>query len=89
MQSPWAVDRGDQSQDTPSYRVEFPIIADKAVLWIMIAGLIARVVAPQFYPAGYFVCLHLSATCWPVGFAILLWRYLPFLLTPRVDGRPG
>jgi uncharacterized protein involved in response to NO len=61
--------------------------ADKAVLWIMIAGLVARVVAPQIYPAGYMMFLHLAATCWVVGFAILLWRYLPFLLAPRADGK--
>jgi uncharacterized protein involved in response to NO len=63
--------------------------ADKSVLWIMIAGLIARVVAPQIHPAGYFMWLHLAATCWLVGFTILLWRYLPFLLAPRADGRDG
>ena len=61
--------------------------ADKAVLWIMITGFLVRVIVPQFYPAGYFMLLHLSATCWLIGFAILLWRYLPFLLAPRVDGR--
>ena len=62
--------------------------ADKAVLWIMIAGFIARVIAPQLYPAGYMMFLHLAATCWLVAFAILLWRYTPLLLAPRVDGRP-
>lgn len=61
--------------------------ADKAVLWIMLAGLVARVVAPQIHPGGYFMWLHLAATCWLIGFAILLWRYLPFLLAPRADGR--
>ncbi|MEW6294568.1 MAG: NnrS family protein [Pseudomonadota bacterium] len=61
--------------------------ADKAVLWIMIAGLVVRVVAPQLHPAGYFMWLHLAATCWLAAFAILLWRYLPFLLAPRADGR--
>lgn len=61
--------------------------ADKAVLWIMLAGLVARVVAPQLYPAGYTRFLQLAATCWLAGFAILLWRYLPFLLAPRADGR--
>jgi uncharacterized protein involved in response to NO len=62
--------------------------ADKAVLWIMLAGLVARVVAPQIHPAGYLMFLHLAASCWLVGFAILLWRYLPFLLAPRADGKP-
>lgn len=63
--------------------------ADKLVLWIMIAGLLARVVAPHLHPAGYVMWLYLAAACWCAGFAILLWRYLPFLLAPRVDGRPG
>lgn len=63
--------------------------ADKAVLWIMIAGFVARVVAPQIHPAGYMMFLHLAATCWLIAFGILLWRYLPFLLAPRVDGKPN
>lgn len=61
--------------------------ADKLALWFMIAGFAARVVAPQFHPAGYMMWLHLAATCWLVAFALLLWRYAPFLLAPRVDGR--
>jgi uncharacterized protein involved in response to NO len=61
--------------------------ADKAVLWIMLAGFVARVVAPQIHPAGYFMWLHLAATCWLAAFAILLWRYLPLLRAPRADGR--
>ncbi len=62
--------------------------ADKAVLWIMLAGFFARVVAPQLYPAGYMMWLHLAATCWLVAFTLLLWRILPMLLAPRIDGRP-
>lgn len=61
--------------------------ADKAVLWIMAAGFVARVVAPQLLPAGYMMWLHLAATCWLAGFGILLWRYAPFLLAPRIDGK--
>jgi uncharacterized protein involved in response to NO len=62
---------------------------DKTVLWIMIAGLVARVIAPQIHPGGYFIWLHFAAACWFAGFTILLWRYLPFLLAPRADGREG
>lgn len=60
---------------------------DKTILWLMIAGFAARVVMPQFHPAGYTMWLHLTATCWLVAFALLLWRYAPFLVAPRVDGR--
>lgn len=63
--------------------------ADKAILWLMIAGLFIRVVAPQLWPAGYMTLLHLAATCWLIAFAILLGRILPMLIAPRVDGRPG
>jgi uncharacterized protein involved in response to NO len=60
---------------------------DKTILWLMIAGFAARVVMPQLHPAGYTMWLHLTATCWLVAFALLLWRYAPFLVAPRVDGR--
>lgn len=61
--------------------------ADKAVLWIMIAALLLRVVAPQFAPAAYLVWIALAAAGWTVAFALLAWRVLPFLLAPRIDGR--
>ncbi|MBK9954509.1 MAG: NnrS family protein [Rhodocyclaceae bacterium] len=61
--------------------------ADKLVLWIMIAGLAARVVAPQLHPGGYAMWLHLAAGCWLAAFLVLCWRYTPFLLAPRVDGK--
>ncbi|MHB1360418.1 MAG: NnrS family protein [Rhodocyclaceae bacterium] len=48
---------------------------------------VGSVSAPQFYPAGYMMWLHLASTGWCVAFGLLLWRYLPFLLTPRVDGK--
>lgn len=60
---------------------------DKAALWVMIASGLARVVAPQVHPAGYMMWLHLAATCWFIAFGYLLWRYLPMLLAPRVDGK--
>lgn len=66
--------------------VAFDVI-DKAVLWIMIAGLLARVVAPQFYPAAYLRWIDVAAACWLVCFAILGWRYIPYLLHARIDGR--
>lgn len=61
--------------------------ADKLVLWLMIVGLLARIVLPQLFPARYTLSLHLAATCWLLGFVILLWRVLPMVVAPRVDGR--
>lgn len=61
--------------------------ADRAVLWLMIAALALRVVAPQIFPGAYLGWVGLAATGWAAAFAILAWRVIPFLLQPRVDGR--
>ncbi|RDE49645.1 MAG: NnrS family protein [Candidatus Accumulibacter meliphilus] len=60
---------------------------DKAVLWIMIAGFVIRIVIPQIDPANYLRWIDLAAVCWFSCFAILGWRYIPYLLQARVDGR--
>ena len=60
---------------------------DKRVLWLMIAAFVARVIAPQIYPAGYALWLVLAACGWLGGFGILAWRLIPLLLQARVDGK--
>lgn len=60
---------------------------DRLVLWIMIAGFVARIVLPQLLPAAYPGWIHLAAAAWFACFALLGWRYIPFLLAPRTDGK--
>ena len=60
---------------------------DKGVLWIMMAGFVVRIVMPQFMPGLYMRWIDIAAFCWFAGFALLAWRYIPFLLAPRVDGK--
>lgn len=60
---------------------------DKAVLWIMLAALAVRVVAPQAAPGAYTAWVHLAATGWFAGFGLLAWRIIPFLLQARIDGK--
>ncbi|MEF8721296.1 NnrS family protein [Candidatus Accumulibacter phosphatis] len=60
---------------------------DKTVLWIMIAGFVVRIVIPQIDPANYLRWIDLAAACWFSCFAILGWRYIPYLLQARVDGK--
>lgn len=60
---------------------------DKLVLWIMIAAFAFRLIAPQVYSAGYGYWIASAAACWFAAFTILAWRYIPYLLQPRVDGR--
>lgn len=60
---------------------------DKTVLWIMIAGFVIRIILPQVAPGGYLHWIELAAACWFACFSILAWRYIPYLLQPRVDGK--
>jgi len=60
---------------------------DKLALWIMMLALAVRVVAPQIYPTAYAHWIHLAALCWFACFALLAWRYIPFLMQPRIDGK--
>lgn len=60
---------------------------DRAVLYLMLATLLARIGLPQLYPAGYLGWIYLSAGLWSAAFAILAWRTIPILMRPRLDGR--
>ncbi len=60
---------------------------DKLALYIMLLALFIRLVAPQIYPAGYLLWIQLSAACWLTCFGSLAWRYIPFLMQARVDGK--
>ncbi len=60
---------------------------DKAVLYTMLLAVALRIVAPQLNPGAYDVWINLAAACWCAAFSILGWRYIPFLLRPRVDGK--
>jgi len=60
---------------------------DKLALQVMILAFVFRIIAPQVYPAGYTLWINLAAACWFACFAMLAWRYIPFLMQPRVDGK--
>ncbi len=61
--------------------------ADKAVLHAMMLGFVLRIVGPQFVPSAYLHWIWGAAACWLVAFGILAWRYIPFLVAPRADGK--
>ena len=60
---------------------------DKATLWLMLAGLFVRVLVPQLAPSAYLLWMGLAAVFWLGCFGLLAWRYVPFLMRPRVDGK--
>jgi uncharacterized protein involved in response to NO len=57
-----------------------------AFLALQIAALI-RVVAGS--AGNYQILVTLSGLFWVLAFALFLVRYLPMLVQPRVDGKPG
>ncbi len=61
--------------------------ADKWVLWLMLGGLLFRIVLPQLFPAAYLTWILATAVVWLVAFGLLAWRYVPWLWQPRADGR--
>ena len=60
---------------------------DRAVLYIMLLALVVRVGLPQIFPALYLLWIQLAAVCWFACYSILGWRYIPFMLKPRIDGK--
>lgn len=60
---------------------------DKTVLYIMLLALFIRIITPQLFPTAYVLWIQLSALCWFAAFGVLAWRYIPFLMQARVDGK--
>lgn len=59
-----------------------------AYVLVQIAAL-ARVLTVAAIPAAATGGVHLAATLWAVAFGLYAWRYFPFLMRARVDGKPG
>lgn len=49
----------------------------------------ARVLLPLLWPDGYRFALSASGALWSAAFLLYLLVYVPFLIAPRPDGRPG
>lgn len=48
-----------------------------------------RVLTIAVLPAAAIGGVHAAATFWSLGFVLYLWRYTPFLLRARADGKEG
>ena len=59
-----------------------------AYVLVQLAVLI-RVLTVVAIPAAAVGGIHAAATVWSLGFLLYLWRYTPFLLRARVDGKEG
>lgn len=63
-------------------------VVEAAFVLINVSAFV-RSVVPLAFPAGYTFAVSASAVCWSVAFALFAYEYVPILISPRVDGRPG
>ena len=60
-----------------------------AMFMLVILAAITRVVLPLLDPAHYTIWIATSQVFWIVGFVLFTAVYIPQLVRPRIDGRPG
>lgn len=63
-----------------------------AAFWLMAAATLVRALAAVMLyvqPTAYQHSLYLSAVLFAAALLLYIWRYLPWLTTPRVDGKAG
>lgn len=63
----------------PLTRLAFVMVTIALILRLM----------PLLFANTYMLWINLSALMWIVAFALFSWVYLPILIRPRIDGRPG
>lgn len=63
-------------------------IETTAYVLVQLAAL-TRVLSVALIPAAAGVGVHAAATLWASAFLLYLWRYAPFLMRARADGKPG
>jgi uncharacterized protein involved in response to NO len=56
---------------------------------VIVLAMLARVMLPVIDSAHYTLWIGLSQALWMLGFAVFSAVYIPLLVQPRVDGRPG
>ncbi|MDO1510471.1 MULTISPECIES: NnrS family protein [unclassified Neisseria] len=57
--------------------------------WLMVAATFVRVLAAFTGSTAYTHSIRFSAVLFALSLLLYAWRYLPWLLTPRADGKPG
>ena len=58
----------------------YALVLIAALVWVLTVG---------FLPVAQLGGVHAAATLWSIAFLLYVWRYAPFLLRARVDGKEG
>jgi uncharacterized protein involved in response to NO len=62
---------------------------ETAAYALVLTAALVRVVTVALLPAAQLGGVHAAATLWSIGFLLYLWRYTPFLMRARADGKEG
>lgn len=57
--------------------------------WLMVAALILRLAALLASQTAYTPLIYLSSSAFAAALLLFAWRYIPWLIRPRIDGKPG
>jgi uncharacterized protein involved in response to NO len=57
--------------------------------YLLNVSALIRVLGPLIYAAGYSYSILVSGSLWLVAFILFVIIYLPILIAPRIDGKPG
>ncbi|MEN8176970.1 MAG: NnrS family protein, partial [Pseudomonadota bacterium] len=60
-----------------------------AAFALVVMASIVRVLGPLIVPSAYGAILNISGALWCLAFTLFVVLYLPVLVRPRVDGKPG
>lgn len=60
-----------------------------AAFWLMMAAVVVRVAAAFFAGTAYTHSIRTSAVLFAAALLLYAWQYIPWLVRPRSDGKPG
>ena len=60
-----------------------------ASYWLMIVAALARVFGPLVWRDAAAIWIDVAGAAWCAAFIVYVVRYAPYLLSPRIDGKPG
>ena len=63
--------------------------AEVAAYVLVMGAAVLRVLVPMLSPSLYVYALVAAAAAWSAAFVIYLWRYTPWLMSTRLDGKDG
>jgi uncharacterized protein involved in response to NO len=69
-----------------------PLVVRRAITvayCLVVVGALTRIFGAFFGAELYRASLLVGGVAWAAGYGIFTWVYLPILIAPRVDGRPG